>query len=58
MTKMHAPDQLHNLTGWKPVLLTWAWAMIIWQIADAFKFLVSYNLQAAEDISAACKEKG
>ena len=41
--------------GWKAILLTWAWALAIWQIADFAKFLVSWLLQRAEDIQTHCK---
>lgn len=41
--------------GWKAILLTWAWALAIWQIADFAKFLVSWVLQRAEDIWTECK---
>ena len=41
--------------GWKAILLTWAWALAIWQIADFAKFLASWVLQRAEDIQTECK---
>ena len=50
--------KLRCCAGWPAVLLTWAWALVIWQIADFVKFLASWNMQAAEDVSAQCKESG
>lgn len=44
--------------GWPAILLTWAWALVIWQIADFVKFLASWNMQIAEEMSAQCKETG
>lgn len=41
--------------GWKAILLTWAWALSIWQIADFAKYLASSMLQRAEDIQIDCK---
>lgn len=41
--------------GWKAILLTWAWALAIWQLADFAKFLASWVLHKAEDIQADCR---
>lgn len=40
--------------GWRAILLTWAWALVIWQVADFVKFLVTWVLQDAEDIQTEC----
>ena len=42
-------------SGWKAILLTWAWALVIWQVADFVKFLTTLVLQRAEDIQTDCK---
>lgn len=41
-------------TGWRAILLTWAWALVVWQVADFVKFLVTWVLQDAEDIQTEC----
>ena len=41
--------------GWKAILLTWAWSLVIWQVADFAKFLATWVLQRAEDIQTECK---
>ncbi|KAL3158516.1 hypothetical protein ABBQ38_010745 [Trebouxia sp. C0009 RCD-2024] len=41
--------------GWKAILLTWAWALAVWQLADFAKFLASWVMHRAEDIQADCR---
>ena len=39
-------------------MLTWVWALVIWQVADFVKFLASWMMHSAEDVSAQCKDTG